>query len=163
MLSHILLRKLINLQWTSVFFAFILEHQLKGYCSRCAISPNRAQAWSTPTILTYQLFDQAVSIKARSIISHISTALINQPSETCVVFCYHLAGRIIIIWNSHVLKALPLKPVYTKEEMSNPLTQWYCTLTWTGWTLVFVLPTPSTVVTAAPYKEQMGSKQAFAE
>lgn len=34
--------------------------------------------------------------------------------------------------------------------------------TWTGWILVLVLPMPSIVVTEAPYREQMGIRQALA-
>ena len=36
-------------------------------------------------------------------------------------------------------------------------------LTCTGWSLVLTLPIPSTVVTAAPYREQMGTRHAVME
>lgn len=106
MLMHILLKELIDLQRTSVFFAPMLKYEPKGHCPRCVISPKRAK----PDPLqqsshTYYL------IRLSILKSDLSSALIDQ-STTRKQCCPLLSLRRE---NNHLMKFLCPKSTDTKS------------------------------------------------
>lgn len=88
---------------------------------------------------------------------------------------FHLSFNPLILLSWSVCIQSFYLPDHSPEAPGNTVTQcWlkrksyevrklHCALTCTGWSLVLILPTPSTVVTAFPYREQIGTRHAVTE